>query len=121
MQTIEDRREFKRFMVKDASSFVTHANWPDKGVLVDISKGGLAFHYNSEVPWGDETADCMVVGDHNSSLSSIPTTLVDDRLVPCGQGQTMVVRRRSLKFGALNEQQRVLLDCFIWINSVAHC
>ena len=51
INTYDERRESKRFRMKDGSSFILHSNWPDKGVLIDISKGGLAFHYSSETPW----------------------------------------------------------------------
>ena len=122
INTYDERRESKRFRMKDGSSFILHSNWPDKGVLIDISKGGLAFHYNSETPWPESpNEECMVFGDHDSCLNNVPTTVVDDQIVPCGQGNTMIIRRRSLKFGTLNEHQKFLLECFIWINSAAQC
>ena len=118
----DERRVFKRFRIKDGSSFVLQSNWPDKGMLVDISKGGFAFHYNSENPWPDGSDEgCMVFGDHNSCLNNVPMTVVADQIIQCGQGNTMVVRRRSLKFGALSQHQKFLLECFIWINSTAQC
>lgn len=120
--TGDERREHKRFKLKDGSSFVLHSNWPDKGVLVDISKGGLSFQYNSETPWPEESDErCMVFGDHDSCLNSIPITVIADQLIHCGNENTMVVRRRNLKFGALDEHQKFLLECFIWINSTAQC
>lgn len=118
----DERREFKRFRIKNGSSFVLHSNWPDKGVLVDISKGGLAFHYNSEAPWSDAADEgYMFFGDHDSCLNNVPMKVVDDQIVQYGQGNTMVVRRRSLKFGPLSQHQKFLLECFIWINSTAQC
>ncbi len=123
IHTQDERRGFKRFLIKAGSSFVSNANWPDKGVLVDISRGGFAFHYNSEVPWPETFEDvyCMVSGAHNSCLNNVPLEVVADRIVNCGQGNTMMVRRRSLKFGPLNHQQKFLLECFIWINSTGQC
>ena len=122
IHTQDERRECKRFRIKPGSSFVSNAHWPDKGILVDISKGGFAFHYNSEVPWPETSDDgCMVSGQHNSWLKNVPMEVVVDRMVSCGQGNAMMVRRRSLKFGQLNAQQKFMLECFIWINSVGHC
>lgn len=120
--TQNDRREFKRFRVKDGSSFVSHSNWPEKGLLFDISKGGFSFHYNAETPWPEDSDEgCLLMGDHASCLKYIPTTVVADQIIQCGQGNTMVVRRRSVKFGPLNLHQKFLLECFIWINSTAQC
>lgn len=122
-QTQDERREFKRFRIKAGSSFVSTPHWPEKGVLVDISKGGFAFHYNSAVPWPEIAADgCLVSGEHDSWLNKdVPLEVVADRIAYCGQGNTMMVRRRSLKFGPLNLQQKFMLECFIWINSTGHC
>lgn len=120
--TLDERREFKRFRVKDSSSFVLSLNWPDKGTLVDISRGGFAFHYQAKTPWPDNLGDeYMVFGGHGSCLNRVPIEFVADREVPCGEGNRMMVRRRSVKFGELNQQQKFLLDCFIWINSTGQC
>lgn len=119
---MDERREFKRFRMKDEGSFVLDSNWPGKGTLVDISKGGFAFQYNSETLWADGSDEgCMVFGDHDSCLNNVPMTVVADQIIRCGQDNTMVVRRRSLKFGTLNEQQKFMLECFIWINSTVEC
>ena len=119
---LDEQRKTKRFRIKDLSSFVLNSHWPDKGVLVDISKGGLAFHYTSEFPWPDNAGDgCAIYGQHDSCLANIPAEVVADRIIHCGQGNAMIVRRRSLKFGTLSEQQNFLLDCFIWINCTGQC
>lgn len=119
---LDEQRQCKRFRVKEHSSFVLNSGWPDKGTLVDIGKGGFAFHYISETPWPDCSGNgCMVFGDHDSCLNNIPIEVVADQVVSCGEGNTMIVRRRSLKFGALSQQQKFLLDCFIWINSTIQC
>ena len=122
INTVDERRQHKRFRLKDGSSFVLHSKWPDKGVLVDISKGGLSFQYHSETPWPEEFDEgCMVFGDHDSCLNNVPITVVGDQLIQCGNDTTMVVRRRNLKFGALSQHQKFLLECFIWINSTVQC
>lgn len=118
----DERRKCKRFRIKDESSFVLSPAWPDKGILVDISRGGVAFHYTGETPWPDTSADgCMVFGDHDSCLADVPTEMVADRIVRSTQGNTLVVRRRSLKFGPLSEHQKFMLECFIWVNCAAEC
>ena len=118
----DEQRKTKRFKVKDQSSFVSNPSWPGKGVLVDISKGGMAFHYSSELPWPDVAGDgCMVLGAHDSILSNIPAEVVADRIVQCAPGNALIIRRRCIKFGSLSEQQQFLLDCFIWINGTVQC
>jgi hypothetical protein len=118
----DERREFKRFLVKDGFSFVSHSNWPDKGMLVDISKGGFAFHYNAKNPWPEYSDEgCTIFGAHDSCLNNIPVTVVADQVIPCGQGNSIFARRRSIKFDALNQHQKFLLECFIWINSTVQC
>jgi hypothetical protein len=119
---LEEQRKTRRFRVKEQTSFVINFNWPDKGMLVDIGKGGFAFHYLSELPWPDDVGHgCLIFGEHDSCLAHVPVEVVADRIIHCGQGNTMIVRRRSIKFGVLNEQQQFLLECFIWINGGAQC
>ena len=119
---VDEQRTTKRFRVKEKASYVVNPSWPGKGMLVDIGKGGLAFHYLSEQPWPDDAGlGCLVLGEHDSCLADVPVEVVADRMVHCGQGNAMIVRRRSIKFGTLSEQQQFLLECFIWINGVAQC
>lgn len=120
--TQDDRREFKRFLVKDDSTFVSHSNWPTKGTLIDISKGGFSFHYNAEHPWPEVSDEgCLLWGDHASLLKDVSTTVVADQLIQYSHGNAMIVRRRSIKFNNLSQHQKFLLECFIWINSTAQC
>lgn len=120
--THDERREFKRYRVKEGASFVLNSNWPDKGMLIDISRGGFSFNYQAETPWPEcPDACCMVFGEHDSCLNHVPIEVVADMIAPSGKGNSIMVRRRSVKFGDLNQQQNFLLECFIWINSAAQC
>ena len=101
---------------------MVNSNWPDRGVVVDIGKGGLAFHYSSDIPWPDDAGDdCMVLGQYDSCLANVPAEVVADRIIDYGQGNAMIVRRRCLKFGELTQHQKFLLECFIWIHGTAQC
>lgn len=116
-EALDEQRQAKRFLVNKQTSFVENSKWPGQGMLVDISKGGFAFHYVSKTPWSDGSDEgCMVIGAHDSRLTNVPATVVSDRIIQCGQGTPRIVRRRSLKFGDLDPQQKFLLECFIWIN-----
>ena len=122
LPSMEERRFSRRFRVTDKAAFVSSANWPGKGTLVDISDGGFAFHYQSSTPWPSELNEfCQVIGMHDSFIDNLPVWTVADQVVSLGGGNTLVVRRRSLKFGPLTSNQQFLLECFIWINSMSHC
>lgn len=122
MRNLDDRRKNKRFSVIGQSAFVINTNWPDKGEVVDISKGGFAFQYVSDIPWPENSDDGVVVfGNHDSFIVNIPAEVVADQIIPCGQGNAMIVRRRSLKFGDLTEHQKFMLECFIWVNATGQC
>jgi len=122
MRTLDERRQSKRFGVVEKTAFVINGNWPGTGELVDISKGGFAFHYMSDTPWPDNSADgLMVLGSHDSCLANVPTEVVADRIINSGLGNSMIVRRRCVKFGNLTEQQQFMLECFIWVNATAQC
>ena len=120
--TPDERRAFKRFSLHEGTSFISCPDWLDKGELVNIGKGGLAFNYNSETPWSDCPVEGFeVCGKQTSSLNNFPMTVVADHPIKCDHGNTMFVRRRSYKFGELNLHQKFLLECFVWINSTAQC
>lgn len=122
MKTLDDRRKDKRYGIIGQAAFVINANWPEKGELVDISKGGFAFQYVSDTPWPDCSAGgVMVFGSHDSCLSNVHAEVVADQVVPCCHGNSMIVRRRSLKFADLTEHQQFMLECFIWVNAGAQC
>lgn len=122
MRNLDDRRKSKRFGIVGQSAFVINTNWPDKGEIIDISKGGFSFLYASDTPWPESSEDGIVVyGNHDSCIINIPAEVVADQIIPCGQGNAMIVRRRSLKFGSLTEHQKFMLECFIWVNATGQC
>jgi len=121
--TADERRQFKRFKVKQKSVFVVTSDGPGLGEVVDIGDGGLAFIYAAEKEWPAELAadGCMVFGNNDSCLD-LPMKLVVDRLFNSGgEDSEPPVRRRSLTFDNLSREQLVLLECFIWVNSVSEC
>lgn len=115
----DEQRQYKRFLVKQKTSFVVNPAWPQMGEMLDISPGGFSVVYQAEEPWpvGDGLLH-MIFGANDSCLSEIPVAMVADRTVP-GSGE--VKRRRCFKFGRITDQQRFLIDCFIWINGVTEC
>lgn len=117
-----ERRRDKRFLMKEEASFVLTPSCKGLGEIVDISKSGMAFQYigdESRPPEQEEVG--VLFGDHDSCLEKVPIRTIADRVV--GEesgGQQMVVRKRSVEFNGLSEEQLFLLDYFIWINAVNH-
>ena len=119
MHALEDeRRRFKRFKVRNESSFVLAPEWPALGEVIDISEGGLAFTYVAEQEWPGELSEGgMVFGNHDSCLSNVPMNVVSDYVLPVNHLERRInLRRRCIEFGELTNEQKFLLECFIWIN-----
>lgn len=120
---IDEQRKFKRFQVKKESSFVMNPGWPAMGELIDISTGGFAFKYiaDDKWPYGNEHGH-VIFGDHDSCLNDLPVNIVADQVVTrSSQATNYIVRRRCMKFGDLSDEQKFLVECFIWINGVCEC
>ncbi len=119
----DERRQSKRFMVREGSSFVVTHKEKTLGKIIDISEGGFAFSYESERVWSAEQVEnCMIFGDHDSCLSNLPMDTVQDQIFKTpSSDKEILVRRRSVKFGVLNRSQKDDLDFFIWINGVSDC
>ncbi len=125
METIlrDEKRAHQRFHVKRRTSFVLNPEWPSMGEVVDISYGGFAFNYESHDKWpAVEGNSSVIFGDHDSCMTDLPVQIVADFAVGNESAPTSSVARRCcVKFGKLNDEQKFLLECFIWINGVNEC
>lgn len=117
---VDERRQFKRFKVKQKSAFVVTSYSPALGEVIDISEGGLAFTYTAEKEWpAEESEGPMVFGNHDSCLD-LPMQIVNDRqLETVGEPGEWTLRRRCLAFDNLTRKQKFLLEWFIWVNGCA--
>ncbi len=115
----DEQRQYKRFFVKKNTSFVVNPAWPQMGEMVDISPGGFSVVYKSEEPWPvADGQQHMIFGANDSCLSDMPVAMVADLSLSNSEG---IKRRRCFKFGQITDQQKFLIDCFIWINGVSEC
>ena len=116
---VDERRRLKRFKVKHESVFVVTSYGPTLGKVIDISEGGLAFTYASEKKWPSDLSEAyMVFGNHDTCLD-MPMRIVSDYVCDTGgKARGPTVRRRSMKFDDMSNEQRHLLECFISINGV---
>jgi c-di-GMP-binding flagellar brake protein YcgR len=108
-----ERRRFRRYRVKNGA-YTVNASRP--GLIVDISIGGMAFHYIDRKEWPRETfrLDIVFGQEEEFRLNDIPYRIVSDRVADRKpHDASLVVKRRSIEFGELSPEQRARLEYFI--------
>lgn len=82
--------------------------------ILDISEGGLAFRYLPHLGLAEKDSELEIVTrDTAFSLENVPFRTVSDRLMEGAPGTYPQLRRRSVQFGGLTEQQANRLGRFI--------
>jgi len=112
-----ERRHHKRFRVKDDALVFLGK---DTGTILDISKGGLAFHYAvfEEQPPIPCHLDIFLT-QSRFYLPHLPVSLVDEvQTLPHSIFNFLRVKRLSMKFGPLSNEQRARLEDLITRNTV---
>ncbi len=116
--SVTDRRRFPRYRVKDgALAFIGAV----PGAIVDISEGGMAVHYAvfGREPDRNLRLD-IFLGSDDFLLKDIPASIVNDStLDPDAPFRAVQVKRFSLRFGELSDQQKSSLRYFILHNTVS--
>ena len=102
-----ERREHQRFLVKEGLISIKSK----RGIVVDISKGGLSFYYADEGKWGEDATEAKILFiDEDLCLEAIPLTTVSDLLIDKNISQgTQQLRRRSMEFGELSNDNLIQL------------
>ena len=114
MARARERRKHRRFKVL-SGVFAINARF---GQIIDISLGGIAFHYVNQKPWSTKaTEHGALFGEDDLCLDNIPMRTVSD--APSAGELATTIRRRGLKFGPLTLAQINLLEHFIWVNTLA--
>ena len=89
-----------------------------KGEVIDISFGGLAFLYTSDSPWPrQETEVGLLCGEDDFCLQLPVQTVADIPLPPYNGTSPAAQRRSSMLFGDLNTTQLLQLMAFIRDNT----
>ena len=112
-----NRREHKRYKIRDGAFAVlkSQPNSSKLGNIVDISKGGLAFHFldTKEIPDEFFELDIFVSGG-GFVVSSVPVEIVSqipiDKEIPFF---SVTTRRFCIKFGELTEKIKSQLNHLI--------
>ena len=112
-QAVNERRRHPRYKVVDVSVVVGDRRL---GQILDMSLGGLSFSYVSvgRQEEKDEVDLGIVFGPNGHYLDKLPTRFVSESILSKGApANGIVVRRRSMQFVALSDEQREKLYRFI--------
>ena len=113
-----ERRLHKRYRVKDETfAFIGE----ETGTIVDISKGGLSFHFAvfEKEPVIPSHLDIFIAQPH-FYLPQIPVFLVSEvQTVPASIFSLLRIRRLGLKFGSLSSDQQARIEDFMACNTIA--
>lgn len=121
----EEKRQFRRYVV----DFGGLGLFPrDKsvlpGLIVDISMGGCAFFYQEKEDWPENGDEVYTLFGDLVSIEEVPVESVIDlavtdkahdvyQMLVARNPEGGAVRRRGVKFGALNEDQLARLKALI--------
>ena len=111
-----EMRKFTRFKVKDLSfALLKTVFYEELGEILDISKGGLAFKYLVGENQIKEAVELDIIHAHNSfHMKKLPCkTISDFEIINGVDFSSLKMKRHSVKFGELDNNQISELDYFI--------
>ncbi len=112
----EERREYQRCTLKNGACA---GRYPNIGEIVDISLGGVLFHYLDIGGLGAEKDELIVCGDAGRCLSGLKHSVISDKVLESQSSfSKIVVRERRIKFEEMSEEQKKILSNFILVHSV---
>ena len=106
-EEVIEKRRHKRFRSKE-SAYASFGNHAMKiGQIVDISMGGLAFHYIADGDQINGSRKLEIYLAHNGfHMREVPFNTISDFILPSEFPiSTIIMRRRGVQFGELSEQQ----------------
>jgi hypothetical protein len=118
MKNIVERREHKRFRVKEGIFAAFKPHWLRStilGEIVDIGRGGLALHYIPDTKQSDRPYKLKILlADGSFSLDKIPArTISDFEIEKRFSFGSIPIKRCGVQFGDLTPSQFSLLEHFI--------
>ena len=105
---IIEKRRHKRFRSIESAYAAFGSEALKIGQIVDISMGGLAFHYMADGDHinGARELEIYLTHNHGFHMTEVPFNTVSDFVIPNEfPYTTIVMRRRGVEFGELNETQ----------------
>lgn len=84
------------------------------GEIIDISIGGILFHYLEFGEEASEKSDFVICSEDGCCLDSFPCRIVADRVLANESSLSQIVtRQRRVMFDRLTDDQRIQLHDFI--------
>lgn len=110
-----ERRKHKRFQAKNGTFAALKARGRKLWQILDISRGGLAFRYVTTAEELEESPKLdILTSDTRFSVEEIPIrNISDSEIVKEYSSSNLGLRRRSVQFGKLTDDQRSQLEYFI--------
>jgi hypothetical protein len=109
-----ERREHKRFRVKDDAFAVVGSPSSKIGQVIDISMGGLAFSYIAGKEQPNMSHELGILLAQNSfHLTKIPFETIWDKEAKEVPFSTLAMRRCGVHFAGLTRSQTSQLEYFI--------
>ncbi len=116
MEPCPERRKNRRFLVNGKAIAVFQPYPILMGQVIDISMGGLAFHYHQEDKGAKHHrhAELTLIYSDGTKLENLPFRIVSDvDLNPLLSFVSKPLRRASVEFGELTALQAACLSDFI--------
>jgi len=115
-----DRRKNKRFQAEKGAFVSPKAQKRRIWQILDISRGGLAFRY---IPLGEEIMESseleILTRDTLFSLEKIPYRIISECDIPEERISNYQLKRHSVQFGDLTDDQISRLEQFIQNRTVS--
>lgn len=111
----EHKTKHKRFLAQDGAFVELRDHRGKIGEIIDVSKGGLAFHYIDigDRPKGSLELD-IYLKQTGFRLEKLPAKTVSDVGIPRSFHQGIItIRRHGVQFGKLTKSQKSRLEYFI--------
>ncbi len=109
-----EQREHRRFPAPEGAFAFFGSRSAKLGQIIDISTGGLAFHYvtDSERPYHSLTLD-ILLPNGTFYLDALPFKTISDYRIKNETGLDAATRRCGIQFGKLSDEQLTRLRRFI--------
>jgi len=115
MGEMVEQRAHKRFKAQAGVLAVLGPNSKKMGQLIDISKGGLAFHYKNGIEEPDVNYELSILFDDSNTLNHRPfkfnaSIISDIKVRNEVQFSTATIKRCGIQFEDLTYYQETWLD-----------
>jgi hypothetical protein len=121
----ENRRRFERYAMRDSVFLAFRPRFDRLGLLVDISRGGVAFEYTASDKPREEPRpphiEVEIFSHDTFRLSRIPCTIVYDTMAESSLGTPgFETRRCGLQFARLSDAQMSQLKILMETHAGQH-